>query len=101
MDLDDAGRLIHQPTRLRIMALLYRRRDLAYVTVRDALGLTDGNLASHVKRLEAAGLMESRRVLLGREGFQLRYRVTVEGSAAFRRYLRALQDVLDEGSQGL
>lgn len=102
MHLDDAGVVIHQPTRLRIMALLYRRRDLAYVTVRDALGLTDGNLASHARRLEEAGLVESRRVLRGRDGFHLRYRITVEGSAAFRRYVAALRAVLeDPGSQGL
>lgn len=94
--------LIHQPTRLRIMATLYRKRDLAYTTLRDALGLTDGNLATHARRLEEAGYLQSRRVLQGRDGFHLRYHITPAGSTAFREYVVELRKILEaEPSQGL
>lgn len=95
MDLPDGLGVIHQPQRLRLMALLYKHRDVGFAATRDALGLTDGNLASHATRLEEAGLVQARRVLT-RDGFELRYRITPAGSQAFRGYLEALRRFLAE-----
>lgn len=95
MDLPEPLLIIHQPTRLRMMGLLHRDRDIGFAATRDALGLTDGNLASHAKRLEEAGYLEARRVLHGREGFELRYRITPAGSRAFGEYLGALRVFLE------
>ncbi len=86
--------VFHQPARLRIMGLVYKHRDVAFTRVRDLLGLTDGNLASHANRLAEAGYLEARRVL-ERHGFELRYRITAEGSRAFREYLATLRGFLD------
>jgi DNA-binding MarR family transcriptional regulator len=94
MDLDA---VIHQATRLRIMAALHRNREAPAVALRDALGLTDGNLASHAQRLEAAGYVQTRRVLTTR-GFEVRMRITPEGSRAFRAYVEALRVLLLEES---
>lgn len=77
------------------MGLLYRHRDVAFTRTRDTLGLTDGNLASHAKRLEQAGLLESRKALT-RDGFQARYRITREGVQRFQTYLEALQGFLSD-----
>ncbi len=95
MDLDDDLKVIHQPVRLRVMGLLYRHRDVAFTAARDRLGLTDGNLATHAKRLEAAGYMQARRVLTA-DGFELRYMITARGSRAFRAYLAALREFLEQ-----
>lgn len=94
MQLPDRLRVIHQPTRLRIMGLLYRQRDAAFTAVRDRLALTDGNLASHAGRLEDAGLLEARRALTS-GGFEKRFRITREGSRAFREYVDELREFLD------
>lgn len=94
MDLPDDLALIHQPVRLQIMGLLYRSRDAAFTTVRDRLDLTDGNLATHADRLEEAGLLESRRALTS-DGFEKRYRITPEGSQAFRDYVDELKGFLE------
>lgn len=93
MQLPPGLEVIHQPQRLRLMALLFKHRDIGFATTRDLLALTDGNLASHATKLEQAGYLHARRVLL-REGFELRYRITPEGSAAFQAYLAALRDFL-------
>lgn len=85
--------LLHQPARLRIVAALYRNRQLAFAALRDELGLTPGNLGAHLDRLVAAGYVEARRALAG-SAFESRYRITPEGSAAFRAYLAALRDLL-------
>ena len=92
--------VIHQATRLRIMAALQRNREASFARLRDALGLTDGNLASHAGKLVEAGYLTGRHVLAG-TSFELRYRITPEGDAAFRRYADALLGLLgDAGAPG-
>lgn len=92
MDLDP---VIHQATRLRIMTALHRNREATFTQLRDALALTDGNLASHAATLERAGYVLAPRVLTPR-GFEVRLRITQEGSRAFRVYVDALRALLDE-----
>lgn len=85
--------VIHQPTRLRIMALLFRNRVAAFTWVRDTLGLTDGNLDTHAAKLEQAGYVKRGRALdIG--GFQVKMKITAEGDAAFRAYLDGLRAYL-------
>lgn len=93
MDLPKELLVIHQPVRLKIMGLLYKHRDVSFTTVRNGLGLTDGNLASHAKTLADHDYLEARKVLT-REGFEMRYRITREGSKAFRSYLSHLRTFL-------
>ena len=82
--------VIHQATRLRIMALLFRNRVAAFTWVRDTLALTDGNLDTHTAKLEEAGYVRRGRALdIG--GFQVRMKITPEGDAAFRAYLEGLR----------
>lgn len=87
--------VIHQATRLRILALLYRNRIASFTDLRDGLGLTPGNLASHTARLEEAGYVKSGRVLVDLS-FEVQYKLTDAGSAAFRAYLATLQGLLEE-----
>ncbi len=95
MDLPKDLAIIHQPARLKIMGLLYKQRDVGFAAARDATGLTDGNLATHVKRLEEARFVDARRVLT-KTGFELRYRITPPGNVAFKRYLRWLRELLQD-----
>lgn len=89
--------IIHQATRLRIMAALFRNREASFTQLRNGLDLTDGNLGSHAAALEKAGYLDSRRALIG-VSFEVRYRITPEGSAAFVRYTEALRALLDEAN---
>lgn len=86
--------VIHQATRLRIMAALFRNREASFTRLRNGLALTDGNLGSHAAALEKAGYVESRRALAGLS-FEVRYRITPQGSAAFIAYTRELRTLLD------
>lgn len=86
--------VIHQAARLRIMAALQRNREARFTALRDALGLTDGNLASHAAVLEKAGYVASRRALTP-GGFELRYRITPEGAAAVLAYAAELRTLLE------
>ena len=75
------------------MAALYRNREASFTSLRDGLSLTDGNLASHAAKLEEVGYLHSRRALSG-VSFEVRYRITPEGSAAFRAYVEELRALL-------
>lgn len=78
-----------------MLTLLYRNRELAVTTIRDALAMTDGNLASHLSRLEAAGYVKTGRVLAALT-FEVHAKITDAGSDAYRRYLAALRSFLDD-----
>jgi DNA-binding MarR family transcriptional regulator len=87
--------VIHQATRLEMLALLHRNRQASFTELRDRLGLTPGNLASHAAKLEDAGYIRTGRLLVDLT-FEVHYRITDEGIAAFRAYLAALQQLLQE-----
>jgi DNA-binding MarR family transcriptional regulator len=85
--------VIHQATRLRILAALYKNRESSFTDLRNGLDLTDGNLASHAERLQEAGYLDARRALAGLS-FEVRYRITAAGSEAFRAYVAELRSLL-------
>jgi DNA-binding MarR family transcriptional regulator len=97
VDLPPLDPVIHQPTRLRIVALLYRNRRASFTWVRDTLGLTDGNLGSHAAKLAEAAYIEEGRVLTT-AGFQVWLRMTPRGDEAFGAYLEALKAYVDTES---
>lgn len=91
LDLDP---VLHQPTRLQIMSALYRNRRASFTDLRDGLGLTPGNLASHAAKLEEAGYIRSGRVLVDLS-FEVNYVLTDRGLEAFRAYLATLRRVIE------
>lgn len=84
--------LLHQPTRLEIMAYLYRNRQAPFTSVRDDLKLTAGNLQSHGEKLKQAGYIDIRRVFAG--VFEVRWSITPQGDAAFEAYFQQLRSLV-------
>jgi DNA-binding MarR family transcriptional regulator len=85
--------LLHQETRLRIVAALHRNGEASFATLAGQLKLTPGNLGSHAKRLEDAGYVFQRHAITP-TGIELRYRLTAQGTAAFLSYLDALRELV-------
>ncbi|MCW5554905.1 MAG: transcriptional regulator [Verrucomicrobiae bacterium] len=48
-------RVIHEKGRLAIMSMLAATPELSFTELRDALGMTDGNLTTHIRTLQEAG----------------------------------------------
>lgn len=88
-------RLIHEPARLALIAALAVVRDADFVYLLRETGLTKGNLASHMDKLEQAGYVEIEKTFVDRTPRTL-YRLTRKGRAALRRYRRAMLDLLGE-----
>jgi len=90
--------LIHQPTRLRIMAALVGmdNGDKADFTfLRDLLHLTDGNLSAHLRVLEDAGYVAVEKTFVKRRPKTWIW-VTPEGRAAFTDHVDALEAIVGQ-----
>lgn len=90
----DLDRLIHEPARLSVVALLavVDRADMVFV--QRQTGLTMGNLSSHVTKLEEAGYLSVEKVFEGRKPRTL-LRLTARGRRALDRYREQMQAVLN------
>ena len=88
---------IHQSTRLRIMTMLVSQSEgdrVAYGFIQKALGLTGGNLTTHLRKLEEAEYLVMVKEELGDSRPQTWVEATSEGRRAFAEYLANLEKVL-------
>ncbi len=88
--------LVHQSTRLRILATLHalpRGGMLEFTELRALLDATDGNLGTHLATLEKAGYVASEKDFVGRKP-RTRVHLTAEGRRAFDQHVAYLRDVL-------
>ena len=88
--------LIHVPARLRIMATLAALEEgdaLSFTRLQDMIGLTPGNLITHLRKLEEAGYVRSEKT--ERAGaVQTWVALTHLGRSALETYRAALRDLL-------
>lgn len=91
----DIDRVVHEPARLMIMALLYVVESADFTFLMSQTGLTWGNLSSHMSKLEAAGYIEVEKEFVGRKPNTM-LRLTDKGRAAFREYRQSMKQVLDD-----
>ncbi len=59
-DLADIDRLVHEPARLAVMAVLYVLESADFTFLMNQTGLTWGNLSAHLSKLEEGGYIRSR-----------------------------------------
>lgn len=88
---------IHQSTRLRIMSMLVSQPEtdrLAYGFIQKVLGLTGGNLTTHLRRLEGAGYLAVAKEFHNSKP-RTWVRATPEGRGAFAEYLSNLDKALN------
>ena len=80
-------------TRLVIMSLLMVNEWVEFKTFKEMLGVSDGNLASHIKTLEAEKYLQVKKQFVGKKP-QTSYAVTKIGKKAFNDHLDALEALL-------
>ena len=89
--LDD---VIHGRLRLGVMAYLSAASPATFVELRDRVNATDGNLSTHLAKLETAGYVEVRKTFEARKPVT-RIALTPLGRAAWVAYLERLRGLLD------
>lgn len=87
--------VIHAPARLMILTYLYVVESADYVFLMRLTGLTWGNLATHLNKLEETGYVEVQKGFNGKKP-QSTLRMTEQGRAAFRAYKKNMVQILDD-----
>ena len=93
LNLEGIDRLIHEPARLSVMALLYVVDSADFVFLVNQTGLTWGNLSAHLSKLEEAGYIEIEKSFKGKRP-HTELRLTTAGRQAFQAYRSRLQQLL-------
>ena len=94
---DDLNPLIHVPARLRIMATLATLPDgdkLSFARLQGLIGLTSGNLTTHLRRLQEAAYIDVEKTGTGAASLTT-VRITTEGRRALDAYSAALRELLE------
>lgn len=92
---DRIDETIHQRTRLAIMATLAAVELLEFNDLKADLGLTDGNLSTHLSALERAGYIQIAKGFKGKKP-QTTVAMTAKGRAALANYINLLQGILKD-----
>ena len=85
-------RIIHEPVRLKIMMILSGADEADFNFLRATLALTNGNLSSHVDRLEQAGYVKVHKRFEGKMP-HTGYRLTAAGRRALAQYWAAIDQI--------
>jgi DNA-binding MarR family transcriptional regulator len=83
--------------RLGIMSVLMVNEYADFNMLKELLGVTDGNLASHTKALESAEYIAIEKQFIGKKP-NTRYSVTKLGKKAFQEHIEALSKLIQKGT---
>lgn len=92
--LAEIDKLVHEPARLMILAVLHVVESADFLFVERQTGLTRGNLSSHMSKLEKAGYIAITKEFVGKIPRTL-LRITDEGQTALLAYIDRMEKVLD------
>jgi DNA-binding transcriptional ArsR family regulator len=84
---------IHAPIRLAVMSILISVEDADFKFLRESTGTTDGNLSTHLSRLEKSGYIRIRKSFKGKKPHTT-CRVTRKGRKAFEGYVEQLEMIV-------
>lgn len=90
--MDDLDRTIHEPARLRILTVLSGVDEADFNFLLNTLGLTKGNLSSHIDRLEKAGYVNVVKSFNGRIP-HTDFSITQQGHEALEKYWSELDAI--------
>jgi DNA-binding MarR family transcriptional regulator len=86
-------RVIHEKGRLAIVSMLAASPELSFTELRDALGMTDGNLTTHIRTLQEAGYLSVTKSFQNNRPLTT-CSLTAPGKKAFARYINLLEDII-------
>lgn len=81
--------------RLGIMSILMVNEYADFTTLKELLGVTDGNLASHAKALESESYIAIEKQFIGKKP-NTRYNATQDGRKAFQEHIDALEKLIQK-----
>lgn len=94
-DLADIDRLVHEPARLAVMAVLYVLESADFTFIMNQTGLTWGNLSAHLSKLEEGGYIEVEKTFKGKRPNTI-LQLTPQGRKAFQTYATKMKQVFND-----
>lgn len=91
----DLDRAIHSPARLMILAYLAAVDSADFIFLMNQVGLTRGNLSSHLNTLEEAGYISIEKEFVEKVPRTL-IRLTGTGREAIRNYREQMRGIVDK-----
>jgi DNA-binding transcriptional ArsR family regulator len=93
VDLSQLNPIIHAPVRLAILSLLITVKESDFTHLKKSVGTTDGNLSTHLTRLEEKGYVNIEKRFVGKKPATF-CRITEKGRKEFTLYLNALERII-------
>jgi DNA-binding MarR family transcriptional regulator len=87
-------RLVNERVRLGVLSALAVTPSLSFADLKQTLGVTDGNLSIHARKLEDAQFIASEKTFQDRRPLT-QYTLTPKGRAAFERYLGHMEALIE------
>ncbi len=81
--------------RLGIMSVLMVNEFADFTTLKELLGATDGNIASHIKALEKENYVKVEKSFIDRKP-NTRYSTTKTGREDFQKHIDAIENLLNK-----
>jgi DNA-binding MarR family transcriptional regulator len=81
--------------RLSILAALVAGDAVDFTFLQKNLGISDGNLSTHLRKLEAENYIRSEKVLVNRKP-KTWFQITADGRRALERLFRQLEELLTQ-----
>lgn len=94
ISIEDIDKVIHEPARMKIMANLYFVESMDAIFLLRQTDLTWGNLATHTKKLEAAGYIEVKKEFIKRKPHTM-FLLTKKGREAFETYTKKMKHLFE------
>jgi DNA-binding MarR family transcriptional regulator len=88
-------RVIHEKGRLAIVSMLAASPELSFTELRDSLGMTDGNLTTHIRTLQEAGYLSVTKSFQNNRPLTT-CALTAAGKKAFARYIALLEQIIQQ-----
>ena len=90
----EIDRLIHEPSRYNIMALLYVVHSADFLFLMNHTRFTGGNLSAHIKKLSSSGYISIEKEFLNNKPHTTIH-LSKKGRLAFEQYRRNMKQTID------
>jgi DNA-binding MarR family transcriptional regulator len=94
ISIDDLHKAFESRVRLGIMSALAVNDTLDFTSLKEYLDVTDGNLATHLKKLEKETFIGVEKSFIDRKP-NTKYFMTKEGKKAFEEHLNVLEKIIN------
>lgn len=97
IDFSQLDRVIHEKGRLAIMTVLASRSPRAFQDLKAELGMSDGNLITHLRTLTKEGYVREEKATSPDSSRPITtYEISGAGRSAFNAYLRVLEAIVQQ-----